>query len=52
MQVLNKRPLGKENGLGAGAFPAKDEMPSAPPNMPAHRRTESRGYDRYAEPAY
>lgn len=51
--MLNKRPPGKENGIGGG-FSAKDELPSAPPNMPAHRRTESasRGYDRYAEPAY
>ena len=52
-QVLNKRPPGKENGIGG--YSAKEELPSAPPNlpnMPAHRRTESRGYDRYAEPAY
>ncbi len=53
VQVLNKRPPGKENGMGG--YTAKEELPSAPPNlpnMPAHRRTESRGYDRYAEPAY
>ncbi|CAL5218477.1 g163 [Coccomyxa viridis] len=53
-QVLNKRPPGKENGIGG--YTAKEELPSAPPpnmpTMPAHRRTESRGYDRYAEPAY
>lgn len=54
VQVLNKRPPGKENGIGG--YTAKEELPSAPPpnmpTMPAHRRTESRGYDRYAEPAY
>jgi hypothetical protein len=45
-----KRLPGKENGLTSSAFSsAKDELPAAPTHVPPHRRTESRGYDRYGE---
>lgn len=52
-KVAGKRlaATGKENGAGlaASAYSAKDEAPIAPAQ---HRRTESRGYDRYGEQNY
>jgi hypothetical protein len=53
-KVAGKRlAAGKENGQGlsSSAFSAKDEMPAAPTHVP-HRRTESRGYDRYGDQNY
>ncbi|BDA44078.1 hypothetical protein COCOBI_05-2620 [Coccomyxa sp. Obi] len=53
-QVTGKRlaATGKENGggLATSAYSAKDEMPAVPTQP--HRRTESRGYDRYGEQNY
>ena len=43
-----KRLPGKENGLTSSAFSAKDDLaPGGPGGHAPHRRTESRGYDRY-----
>ena len=42
-----KRLPGKENGLTSSAFSAKDDLPAVGPAHAPHRRTESRGYDRY-----
>lgn len=53
-KVAGKRlAAGKENGQGlsSSAFSTKDEMPAAPSGL-AHRRTESRGYDRYGDQNY
>ena len=53
-KVTGKRlaATGKENGVGlaSSAYSAKDEMPAVPTQP--HRRTESRGYDRYGEQNY
>ena len=53
-KVTGKRlaAAGKENGVGlaSSAYSAKDEMPAAPTQQ--HRRTESRGYDRYGDQNY